>query len=335
LRDARARHRSGNGKETYRETGFLHRISRSQAARSTEDVSRRISDPGRHDPGTCLALEVAEQWWREHQSKGGKSTMGARWRLLMMAAVLAGGLATAGGAMAAPGDGLANSAHDFTLENGVNNTVDVGLCTFCHTPHRAQQTKLLWNHTLSSNTFQWTDTVNTMNGTPLPTFDQSWQGVSKNCLSCHDGTVAIGDVAWFRAASRNGLDAILDHTHDAAADPALITAANPGSGDMDGNHPVAHPFPFQGAVSTYNGVTSGLLVVSSGWQADPQTAGIRLFNDDGSGEVTAGAVVGQTGIECSSCHDPHNGSAVIDDYFLRGTIDGNDANYICLKCHDK
>jgi hypothetical protein len=98
---------------------------------------------------------------------------------------------------------------------------------------------------------------------------------------------------------------------------------------------VAHPFPFNGAPSTYNGTTSGPTVVASGWQADPSLNGIRLFNDDGAGNVSAGAVAGATGIECSSCHDPHNGSQVQDVFFLRGTLTGNDTNYICLKCHSK
>ena len=255
--------------------------------------------------------------------------MRVRGRLLIAATVLAAGLSVvAGGALAAPGDGIANSAHDFTQES----TVTVGLCTFCHTPHRAQQTKLLWNHTLSALTYSWGDTTVTTNGTLLPTFDANWQGVSKNCLSCHDGTVAIGDVAWFNATPNQNLYNV---QHSDPADPFLITAANPGTGDMAGNHPVAHPFPFQGAGSTYNGTTSGSEVVASGWQPDPQLAGIRLFNDDGAGNVSAGAVVGQTGIECSSCHDPHNGSQVLDVFFLRGTLTGNDANYICLKCHNK
>ncbi|MBW2716274.1 MAG: cytochrome c3 family protein [Deltaproteobacteria bacterium] len=237
-------------------------------------------------------------------------------------------LFVAGSAVAAPGDGLALSAHDFTDDA----SVAVGLCTFCHTPHRAQQTKLLWNHTLSSLSYSWADTTVTTNGTTLPTFDNTWQGVSKNCLSCHDGTVAIGDIAWFDATPNQNLFA---DQHNDPADPRLITFAVPGTGDMSGNHPVAHPFPYQGAASTYNSVSSGTEVVASGWVADPTAGGIRLFNDDGSGNVSAGPIAGQTGIECSSCHDPHNGTQVLGEYFLRGTLTGSDSNYICLKCHDK
>jgi len=248
-----------------------------------------------------------------------------RW---LMAAIFAAGLVAAGSAVAAPGDGLASSLHDFT--DDASQTV--GLCTFCHTPHRAQQTKLLWNHKLSALTYSWGDTTVTTGGTPLPTFDATWQGVSKNCLSCHDGTVAVGDVAWFNATADVNL---WTAQHNLPTDPYLITAKTPGTGDMANNHPVAHPFPFQGAASTYNSVTSGTEAVASGWVADPTLSGIRLFNDDGSGNVSAGAVAGQSGIECSSCHDPHNGTDVQDVYFLRGTLTGSDSNYICLKCHNK
>ena len=235
-----------------------------------------------------------------------------------------------------PGTGVEGSAHDFRglVEAG---QPAVGLCTFCHTPHRALATRLLWNHTLSAQTYSWSDATETVGGTPLVGFDATWQGVSKNCLSCHDGTVAIGDVAWFRAESHQGAgNELSDHTHDDAADSAKITVGPGGDGDLAGNHPIAVPFPFNNAPNTYNGVTSGNSAVKSGWVADPEAAGIRLFNDDGAGKVTAGAVAGQTGIECSSCHDPHNGLEVIDDFFLRGKVDGGAADgYLCVKCHNK
>jgi hypothetical protein len=143
--------------------------------------------------------------------------------------------------------------------------------------------------------------------------------------------VAIGDVNWFREASRTGAAAINSTTHDTGQ----FNIADPATGSMAGNHPVAHPFPFSGSASTYNGVATGAAALLSGWQADPSLAGIRLFIQSGA-NVSAGTAVGSTGIECSSCHDPHNGSAVEDVYFLRGSIDGDSSdNYICLKCHNK
>ena len=108
--------------------------------------------------------------------------------------------------------------------------------------------------------------------------------------------VAIGDVAWFDKAPRTGDAALLDEKHSDADDPYLIT--NGAGGSMNGNHPVAHPYPWGGGASTYNSSTTGNEALMSGWQENPEGLGIRLFNDAG-GEVTAGPVSGATGIECS------------------------------------
>ena len=137
----------------------------------------------------------------------------------------------------APGTGISGSKHDFSDEGA--NTVTVGACTFCHTPHRAAQTRLLWNHTLSANTFSW-DVTTTTGGTPYPTITTSWQGPSKFCLSCHDGSVAIGDVAWFRAATRTGGNAINSTNHN--GDLYQIASA---TGSMANNHPVAYSVSVQ------------------------------------------------------------------------------------------
>ena len=112
-------------------------------------------------------------------------------------------------ALGAPGGGIAGSAHDFTNRADIA----VGACTFCHTPHKAQSTTLLWNHTFSDNTFSWSDTTRTQSGTVLPTFTKTWNGPTPKCLSCHDGSVAVGDLAWFDGQPRHGNDNIWSETH--------------------------------------------------------------------------------------------------------------------------
>jgi len=268
-------------------------------------------------------------------------------KLLLLMAI---GVATT--PLAWGGAGLSGTAHDFTAGTGGHLPFDpatsagvdvdglplgdVGLCTYCHTPHKAQSTHLLWNHTLSSNTFSWTDPTTTA-GTTLPTISgASYQGATAKCLSCHDGSVAIGDVAWFYAQKQT-----LDATKmGAMTGPSPVDAganfiiADTATGSMNGNHPVAIAYPFGGASNTYNGTTDAG-VDTTEFQADPQLGGIRLFTDDGAGVITAGATAGQTGIECSSCHDPHN-KHTLDDLFLRGTLTGGTgSDYICLKCHIK
>jgi hypothetical protein len=218
---------------------------------------------------------------------------------------------------------VGGSKHDFSGKDA--GTASSARCTFCHTPHRAISSRLAWNHTLSNNVFRWTR-VATASGTPYPTIGLAWQGPSKFCLSCHDGSRAIGSIAWFNGRSwvTNPLD---NNNHD--GDNVQIGNR---TGDLAFNHPFAFPYPFGGAPSTYNGVTTAGAAVS-GFRPDPTAVGIRLFRQTGA-DVSAGTALGATGIECSSCHDPHNTpSSVQDDPFLRGSTDVRDSNYICRKCH--
>lgn len=248
---------------------------------------------------------------------------GLKFALLVAVLLLSPAIASA---QFTPGAGLAGSPHDFTGTNAV------GLCTFCHTPHRAVSTLLLWNHKLSSSTFSW-DVPTTTGGTEFPTFGgETYNGPTAKCLSCHDGTVAIGDIYWW---DEEAPAAPIDATTHPWPEPHNVGATDGITGSMKGNHPVAMPYPYQNVANTYNGKTTGSAVTLAEWQADPQTLGIRLFNDPGSGNIIAGALPGQTGIECSSCHEPHNGAAAVGDFFLRGMPDGNTTDYICLKCHIK
>ena len=225
----------------------------------------------------------------------------------------------------APGAGQVDgSKHDFSGRDAVGRRSAV--CTFCHTPHRGYETRLAWNHTLSANVYRWTKLV-TGGGTPYATISRTWQGPSRFCLSCHDGSVAIGDVSWFNGRSWTG-SPIDSRTHN--GDNVQIGTV---TGDLTNNHPLSFPYPFAGIPSTYNGVTTGASALASGWRADPTTVGIRLFRQTGT-NVSAGTAIGSTGIECSSCHDPHNDAGNVEDtFFLRGSREARDPNYICRKCH--
>jgi predicted CXXCH cytochrome family protein len=244
---------------------------------------------------------------------------------------------------AGPGTGFSCSPHDFSGANGTGSGGDpatTGACTFCHTPHRALQTKLLWNHNVSSNTFTWSDSTETVGGTPMPSIASTWTGPTKLCLSCHDGSVAIGDIAWFNEQSFSGSPIATTPSNHNGDKFQIATAA----GDLKGNHPVAFPYPnFNSAGSTYNGVTTGASVVTQDFSPDPTVYGIRLFNQTPSG-VAAGPVAGKTGIECTSCHGVHNEKSsyafgVQDTPLLRGTKGGHTtgagASYICMKCHTR
>jgi hypothetical protein len=259
--------------------------------------------------------------------------------LALGAALLA--LAPACSGASRGGEGLAGTPHDFTSTGtgDVRAVPGIGLCTFCHTPERTGS-RMMWNHTPSANTFRW-DIASTSAGTPLPMISgPTYKGASARCLSCHDGSVAIGDISVFEGQPASG---------QAALSSARMTDFSARyqvgvGGDLGGNHPVGVPYPMGRMPNHYNGVTNGQyrgVFAANEWQPNPTLSSgtsIRLYQDDGAGNISAlvpGATTFSAGIECSSCHDPHN-KASVDAMFLRGKLSGrNQADgYLCQQCHN-
>jgi hypothetical protein len=188
------------------------------------------------------------------------------------------------------------------------STVANGKCATCHLQDATDYATLQWNYTLRSTGYRWNDPSTTA-GTPYPTFHgDTYKGPTVKCLSCHDGLLAKGSEV------SHGMD-------------------------MSHNHPVAMPYPINGAPNTYNFVRNGANIEMNKWVPDPMAAnGVRLFNDDGAGNIAEGVVPGRTGIECSSCHDVHNGPRVKDQLLVTGLLGGRGlgaGGYICNECHVK
>jgi len=250
------------------------------------------------------------------------------------------------------GTGIKGTDHDFATKVVDGNIGSVGLCTYCHTPHKASSTLLLWNKTMSLNQFKW-DVPATTAGTKLTGFDgTNYSGPSAKCLACHDGSVAIGDIGWFAGAGRTGSAAVNMNAKDmyqvsdrfvmgpdgnlgkgAVYKTALGSTAAFGGSAV---HPVAIPYPLNGAPNVYNGSTTGARLATNDFVSDPTANNIRLYADVGGGAIVGKVIPGQTGMECSSCHDVHN-KAATDKYFLRGKMVGATQadGYICAQCHTK
>jgi hypothetical protein len=187
--------------------------------------------------------------------------------------------------------------------------------------NQTRRTDLPWNPELSASTYQW-DQPATTAGTIYPRFaGNTYSGPSAQCLRCHDGSVVRGMQGVSFSRNVRGYS---------------VASA---TGNMAGTHPVAVPYPLNGRASAYNGTITGAKIDGAEWVADPSvTNEIRLFNDDGTGNVSVGSISGRSGIECTSCHDVHNGSRVKDSFLLTGLISGNSKNsggYLCQQCHNK
>ena len=110
-----------------------------------------------------------------------------------------------------------------TASGTVRATALTEICVFCHTPHDANPAAPLWNHAIGSGVTYQPYTSTTMAATAnMPT------GSSKLCLSCHDGTVAVGQTMTNGSVSFTGTD----------ANGRLTGAAVVGSNLTD-DHPIA------------------------------------------------------------------------------------------------
>jgi hypothetical protein len=81
------------------------------------------------------------------------------------------------------------SQHDLSVTgSGPVKSAVAEACIFCHAPHNiVPNITPLWNHALSSQTYTTYTSSTYTSGTETPAV-----GSSKLCLSCHDGTVAMG-----------------------------------------------------------------------------------------------------------------------------------------------
>lgn len=170
-------------------------------------------------------------------------------------------------------DAVTGTHHDFTTTGA--STAFQGAattCGTCHYPHNTGSAQLIWNHSLSANTLTFGASATTLAGTTLPADIGAAPGTSKNCLSCHDGSVAVGDMI---KGTDWGTTKITGN--------ALIGS----SGNISGTHPVEVPYPG----STYNSIISK--ATAAEFQTTP--TGVKLYGSAGA-----------QGIGCASCHNPHN-----------------------------
>jgi predicted CXXCH cytochrome family protein len=184
--------------------------------------------------------------------------------------------------------------HNLTPSSGASIYTQPGSigCTFCHAPHSGLGgISPLWNQTYSQATYvPYGSTTYHETGNTKPTL-----GVTSSlCLSCHDGTVAMGQTAVFGQIQTTG--------KWAPGDTFGTT--------LSGTHPFSLVLPMKDAS---NLVAS---LVSQGKTGDP-TGKVKLVHGN---------------IECTSCHDPHvqNNDRIAQQFLVKDSSSGQ----MCLACHD-
>ena len=166
----------------------------------------------------------------------------------------------------ARGESIVNSKHNLSASGPgpIKSVTETEICTFCHTPHRGATSGPLWNRYDSGAVY-----IPYSSSTAKATIGQP-TGASKLCLSCHDGTVALGLVR-----SRSQQIPMQGGISTLPPGPTRLGT------DLSDDHPVS--FTFDSALASADG---------------------QLHNPD---LLTPPVRLDKTGqLQCTACHDPHN-----------------------------
>ncbi len=184
---------------------------------------------------------------------------------------------------------ISGSPHDFS---GSSWNGSGEICVVCHTPHNSDTAAAgapLWNHRVTTATFTL------YSSRTLVVQPEQPRGVTRLCLSCHDGTVA------------------LDSFGGMTGNTFISGDANLGT-NLSDDHPVSIKWKHQNRNPARQLPNCFNCHKRGGWR--PITSELPFF--DGY-------------VECATCHDPHNGTSGYG-HLLRKTLAGS---RLCLHCHRK
>ncbi|MBL9135354.1 MAG: hypothetical protein JNK85_05780 [Verrucomicrobiales bacterium] len=171
-------------------------------------------------------------------------------------------------------DSIVNSRHNLSASGPgpVRASTETEVCIFCHTPHGASGEAPLWNRTSSGANYTTYLSSTTKAAIGQPT------GSSRLCLSCHDGTIALGMVQ--------------SRTEPIPMSGGITTMPNGHPAHLGTDLSDDHPISF---------VYSSSLAAANGQLRDPSALSGRVRLENGQ-------------LQCTTCHDPHddaNGSFLV------------------------
>ncbi len=223
------------------------------------------------------------------------------------------------------------------------------VCVFCHTPHAANATapSPLWNRELGGTAYtpytSSTLDAEVIRGQAL----EQPGGSSKLCLSCHDGTLAIGNVNV--QAGQTDVSFSMSGTAGDGSMPAgqgATTGFTRDLGtDLTNDHPIS--VTFNTALANRDGELRPVDAQQQ-WPGDGSILGVRSAGYKPQIPLEPTGPVGEGQVQCASCHDPHlfdtEESTKGPQKFLRQNrfqeaqptdTHNADTDIICLSCHDK
>ncbi len=193
-----------------------------------------------------------------------------------------------------------DTKHNLSLSGPgtIKASAEQEICVFCHTPHQSSSAAQLWNHVPTTQGYAlYSSDYLTSKGYTSPAQPKA---KSKLCMSCHDGTIALGAVY---NSTGSGTTGSIPMGGPVTTMPPTSTG-NLGVTLTD-DHPVGYG---------YDNAKDPELVVKA-W---PWGGSVKLDPDASNGTV-----------ECQTCHTPHNNA---NGSFLQ-LSNANAA--LCTACHAK
>jgi len=259
-------------------------------------------------------------------------------------AILTGALCVAallqsGAAFAEPFSDIANTKHNLSVTGpGEVRSNEDQICVFCHTPHAAneQAPPPLWNRRLSGAIYRRYSSASFDAGKRLDWSEAAGAGqpggASKLCLSCHDGTVALGSVLVLKGRANQDIK-----VYGTAPDGTMPEGEGANTGftrrlgtDLTNDHPISFTYDDR-------------LAVDDGELRRPSSTPEVGTRKPGLHPVLP---LTDNQMQCTTCHDPHIRDTVAENIkFLRlnrfqdlpaaGSAFDKKRDQICLGCHDK
>lgn len=161
-------------------------------------------------------------------------------------------------------------------------------CAYCHAAHSGLNG--LWNQKLTTQLYTTYSSNTEKNKGAQPLLGSS----TNQCLSCHDGSVAVGTTVAYGQVTTHG---------------SMYTTDNFGT-NMQTSHPFSMTLPLK------DNIDLAASLVASGHTTDP-THAVKLIRGN---------------VECISCHNPHVQAK--DPVSLNFLVRDSSSGQLCLACHD-